>query len=63
MDMSGLLLPILNHEVGSNPYLVPSTGNLGEPLFLSSSEFAIGLHHPNSHNLNSSHLENPHLLN
>jgi hypothetical protein len=33
MDMSGLL-PILNHEVGSNPYPVPSTGNLGEP-FLS----------------------------
>jgi hypothetical protein len=30
MDMSGFL-PILNHEVDSNPYLVPSTGNLGEP--------------------------------
>ena len=31
--------------------------------YFNSSEFAIGLHHPSSHNLNSLHLENLHLLN
>lgn len=32
--MSGLLLTMLNLGVTHNPYLVPTTGDLGDPLFL-----------------------------
>ena len=34
MDMSGLLLLIVDDRGGYNPYIAPSTGDLGEPVFL-----------------------------
>ena len=47
------------------PQIRPLTTTDRDEIFpiLNSNEFAIGLHPPNSHNLNSSHLENPHPLN
>ncbi len=60
---NALLNPAEN--TGVAPQIRPLTATDRDEIFpiLNSSEFAIGLYHPNSHNLNSSHLENPHLLN
>ena len=33
MDMNVLLMPILENRVACNPYLAPTTGDLGEPFF------------------------------
>ena len=40
MDMNVLLMPILENRVACNPYLAPTTGDLGEPL---SASFARGV--------------------